>query len=182
VIENEKIANYQAVVPSTWNVGPRDVNGQAGPCEAALEGHALHDPEQPVEILCTIHSFDPCIACAVHPAPECRDAQAAKRDIPVALSPSLVTTAYCARTAPASVPLRPILASSELTTKHSHKWLDGVSDALAYALRWLRDVRPLRPSDHTLAPTPSGGYAPSLRSPWRAADEKGEELFRVKVL
>ena len=67
VIENEKIKNYQAVVPSTWNAGPRDQNGQAGAYEAALEdNHTLHDPEQPVEILRTIHSFDPCIACAVH--------------------------------------------------------------------------------------------------------------------
>jgi len=66
VIENGKIANYQAVVPSTWNAGPRDAQGQAGPYEAALAGHTLHDPRQPVEILRTIHSFDPCIACAVH--------------------------------------------------------------------------------------------------------------------
>ncbi len=66
VIEDEKIANYQAVVPSTWNAGPRDVEGQPGAYEAALAGHFLHDPKQPVEILRTIHSFDPCIACAVH--------------------------------------------------------------------------------------------------------------------
>jgi hydrogenase large subunit len=66
VIEDEKIANYQAVVPSTWNAGPRDAKGQPGAYEAALAGHYLHDPKQPVEILRTIHSFDPCIACAVH--------------------------------------------------------------------------------------------------------------------
>lgn len=66
VIEDQKIANYQAVVPSTWNAGPRDTLGQAGPYEAALAGHVLHDPKQPLEILRTIHSFDPCIACAVH--------------------------------------------------------------------------------------------------------------------
>ncbi len=67
VIENEKIANYQAVVPSTWNAGPRDPSGQPGAYEAALQdNHDLYDPEQPVEILRTIHSFDPCIACAVH--------------------------------------------------------------------------------------------------------------------
>ena len=66
VIENERIANYQAVVPSTWNAGPRDVEGKPGPYEAALAGHKLHDPKQPIEILRTIHSFDPCIACAVH--------------------------------------------------------------------------------------------------------------------
>jgi len=67
VIEDEKIANYQAVVPSTWNAGPRDPQGQAGAYEAALEdNHQLHDAKQPIEILRTIHSFDPCIACAVH--------------------------------------------------------------------------------------------------------------------
>ncbi|MES9971637.1 MAG: nickel-dependent hydrogenase large subunit [Candidatus Thiodiazotropha sp.] len=67
VIENGKIANYQAVVPSTWNAGPRDGGGQAGAYEAALQdNHQLVDVEKPVEILRTIHSFDPCIACAVH--------------------------------------------------------------------------------------------------------------------
>jgi hydrogenase large subunit len=66
VIENGTIDHYQAVVPSTWNAGPRDVEGQAGPYEAALAGHQMVDPEQPIEILRTIHSFDPCIACAVH--------------------------------------------------------------------------------------------------------------------
>ena len=67
VIRNEKIDNYQAVVPSTWNAGPRDPSGQPGAYEAALQdNHELHDPRQPVEILRTIHSFDPCIACAVH--------------------------------------------------------------------------------------------------------------------
>ena len=67
VIEDGTIANYQAVVPSTWNAGPRDPAGQPGPYEAALmDRHALHDPKQPLEIQRTIHSFDPCIACAVH--------------------------------------------------------------------------------------------------------------------
>ncbi|MEA2094745.1 MAG: nickel-dependent hydrogenase large subunit [Pseudomonadota bacterium] len=67
VIEDNKISNYQAVVPSTWNAGPRDAEGQPGAYEAALaDNHVLHDPEQPLEILRTIHSFDPCIACAVH--------------------------------------------------------------------------------------------------------------------
>ena len=66
VIKDQKIDNYQAVVPSTWNAGPRDDKGQSGPYEAALKGHKLHDPKQPIEILRTIHSFDPCIACAVH--------------------------------------------------------------------------------------------------------------------
>ena len=67
VIEDETIKNYQCVVPSTWNAGPRDANGIPGAYEAALEdNHTLHDAKQPVEILRTIHSFDPCIACAVH--------------------------------------------------------------------------------------------------------------------
>jgi len=67
VIEDKKIANYQAVVPSTWNAGPRDAQGKPGAYEAALEdNHQLHDAKQPLEILRTIHSFDPCIACAVH--------------------------------------------------------------------------------------------------------------------
>lgn len=67
VIKNGRIDNYQAVVPTTWNAGPRDSQGQPGAYEAALEhNHELHDPEQPLEVLRTIHSFDPCIACAVH--------------------------------------------------------------------------------------------------------------------
>ena len=66
VIRDGKIANYQAVVPSTWNAGPRDAQGQEGAYEAALKGHAVVDPKQPIEILRTIHSFDPCLACAVH--------------------------------------------------------------------------------------------------------------------
>jgi len=67
VIEDEIIKNYQAVVPSTWNAGPRDDKGQPGAYEAALaDNHTLHDVKQPVEILRTIHSFDPCLACAVH--------------------------------------------------------------------------------------------------------------------
>jgi len=66
VIRDGRIANYQAVVPSTWNAGPRDSQGQPGAYEAALVGHRLADPKQPIEILRTIHSFDPCLACAVH--------------------------------------------------------------------------------------------------------------------
>ncbi len=67
VIKNGTIANYQAVVPSTWNAGPRDPQGQPGPYEAALmDRHTLAVPKQPLEIQRTIHSFDPCIACAVH--------------------------------------------------------------------------------------------------------------------
>jgi hydrogenase large subunit len=67
VIEDGKIANYQAVVPSTWNAGPRDPSGQPGAYEAALQhNHQVLNPKQPLEILRTVHSFDPCIACAVH--------------------------------------------------------------------------------------------------------------------
>jgi len=67
VIEDGKIANYQAVVPSTWNAGPRDAQGQSGAYEAALEdNHTMANPDQPLELLRTIHSFDPCLACAVH--------------------------------------------------------------------------------------------------------------------
>ncbi|MFP4495847.1 MAG: nickel-dependent hydrogenase large subunit, partial [Halochromatium sp.] len=67
VIKDERIKNYQAVVPSTWNAGPRDPSGVPGAYEAALADNTqLHDPKQPLEILRTIHSFDPCIACAVH--------------------------------------------------------------------------------------------------------------------
>jgi [NiFe] hydrogenase large subunit/hydrogenase large subunit len=65
-IENAQIANFQAVVPSTWNAGPRDAMGQMGPYESALVGTPVADAEQPLEILRTIHSFDPCLACAVH--------------------------------------------------------------------------------------------------------------------
>jgi hydrogenase large subunit len=66
VIENERIANYQAVVPTTWNASPRDAAGKEGPYEAALKGIVLTDRKKPLEILRTIHSFDPCLACAVH--------------------------------------------------------------------------------------------------------------------
>ena len=65
-IKDQKILNYQAVVPSTWNASPRDHKGQLGPYEAALIGTPIADPNRPVEILRTIHSFDPCLACAVH--------------------------------------------------------------------------------------------------------------------
>jgi Ni,Fe-hydrogenase I large subunit len=65
-IKNGKIRNYQCVVPSTWNGSPRDAKDQRGPYESALIGTPVADPEQPVEILRTIHSFDPCMACAVH--------------------------------------------------------------------------------------------------------------------
>jgi hydrogenase large subunit len=66
VIEDGKIKNYQAVVPSTWNAGPRDGKDQPGPYEASLVGNPIADPERPLEVLRTVHSFDPCIACAIH--------------------------------------------------------------------------------------------------------------------
>jgi Ni,Fe-hydrogenase I large subunit len=66
VIRDRKIDNYQMVVPSTWNGSPRDASGRRGAWEEALLGTPVEDPERPVEILRTIHSFDPCMACAVH--------------------------------------------------------------------------------------------------------------------
>ena len=65
-IEGNTIKNYQYVVPSTWNLGPRDENDQPGPVEEALIGTPIADPKRPLEVLRTVHSFDPCIACAVH--------------------------------------------------------------------------------------------------------------------
>ena len=66
VIKKRKIDNYQAVVPTTWNASPRDEKGVPGPYEASLVGNPVADPEKPLEVLRTVHSFDPCIACAVH--------------------------------------------------------------------------------------------------------------------
>ena len=66
VIDNGRIRNYQAVVPSTWNSGPRNAQDQPGPYEASLVGNPIADPEKPLEVLRTVHSFDPCLACAVH--------------------------------------------------------------------------------------------------------------------
>jgi Ni,Fe-hydrogenase I large subunit len=65
-IEDRAIKNYQCVVPTTWNAGPRDAKGQRGAYEAALLKTPVADPERPVEILRTVHSFDPCLACSVH--------------------------------------------------------------------------------------------------------------------
>lgn len=65
-IKDQKIANYQMVVPSTWNIGPRDSADKMGPLEEALVGTPVVDPKRPIEILRTVHSFDPCIACGVH--------------------------------------------------------------------------------------------------------------------
>ena len=66
VIENKKVANFQLVVPSTWNLGPRCSKGIPSAEEEALVNTPIADPKRPVEILRTVHSFDPCIACAVH--------------------------------------------------------------------------------------------------------------------
>jgi hydrogenase large subunit len=66
VIEDGKLKNYQCVVPSTWNAGPRDDKDQAGPYEASLVGNPIADAKLPLEALRTIHSFDPCLACAIH--------------------------------------------------------------------------------------------------------------------
>mgnify|MGYP003386923609 CR=1 FL=1 len=66
VIKNGLVENFQAVVPSTWNAGPRGPNGEIGAYEASLIGTKVANPEEPLEIIRTVHSFDPCIACAVH--------------------------------------------------------------------------------------------------------------------
>jgi hydrogenase large subunit len=66
VIRDGKIHNYQAVVPTTWNASPRDDKQVKGPYEASLVGTPVADAEKPLEVLRTIHSFDPCLACAVH--------------------------------------------------------------------------------------------------------------------
>ncbi len=66
IIENRNIKNYQAVVPTTWNASPRDPAGVRGQYEESLIGTPIADPERPLEILRTMHSFDPCMACAVH--------------------------------------------------------------------------------------------------------------------
>ncbi|MBI5351771.1 MAG: nickel-dependent hydrogenase large subunit [Chloroflexi bacterium] len=65
-IKDQKTLNYQMVVPSTWNCSPRDAKGQVGPYESALVGTPIADEKMPLEVLRTIHSFDPCIACGVH--------------------------------------------------------------------------------------------------------------------
>ena len=65
-IEDKKIGKYQYVVPSTWNLGPRDAKGKLGPVEEALIGTPVADPKRPLEVLRTVHSFDPCVACGVH--------------------------------------------------------------------------------------------------------------------
>jgi hydrogenase large subunit len=65
-VRDKRVANYQMVMPTTWNGSPRDANGGLSPFEASLIGTPVYDPEIPLEILRTVHSFDPCLACAVH--------------------------------------------------------------------------------------------------------------------
>jgi hydrogenase large subunit len=66
VVRDGKLKNYQAVVPTTWNASPRDAKGNPGPYEASLLGNPVADAERPLELLRTVHSFDPCMACACH--------------------------------------------------------------------------------------------------------------------
>ena len=66
VIKDGKIKNYQCVVPSTWNAAPRNQEDKPSPYEASLEGNPVADEKQPLEVLRTVHSFDPCLACAIH--------------------------------------------------------------------------------------------------------------------
>ena len=65
-VEKDRITKYQAIVPSTWNISPRDADGNPGPMEEALIGLTVDDVEKPIEALRVVHSFDPCIACAIH--------------------------------------------------------------------------------------------------------------------
>jgi hydrogenase large subunit len=65
-IKNKKIDRYQCVVPTTWNASPRDDKNQPGPIEQALIGTPVTDPENPIEPLRVVRSFDPCLACAIH--------------------------------------------------------------------------------------------------------------------
>jgi hydrogenase large subunit len=66
VVRDGKIENYQAVVPTTWNASPRDERNVKGPYEASLVGNPVANGDKPLEVLRTVHSFDPCLACAVH--------------------------------------------------------------------------------------------------------------------
>jgi quinone-reactive Ni/Fe-hydrogenase large subunit len=65
-VRNGVVDNYQAIVPTTWNASPKDAREARGPYEASLVGQPMADPTQPLEIIRTVHSFDPCLACAVH--------------------------------------------------------------------------------------------------------------------
>jgi hydrogenase large subunit len=65
-VKGGKIANYQLVVPTTWNCSPRDDNDVPGPCEQALEGTKVKDEQNPFELVRIVRSFDPCLACSIH--------------------------------------------------------------------------------------------------------------------
>lgn len=65
-VANGKIANYQIITPTCWNASPKDANNVRGPMEQALIGTPVQDANRPVEVLRVIHSFDPCLSCAVH--------------------------------------------------------------------------------------------------------------------
>jgi hydrogenase large subunit len=65
-VTDGKIDHYQVITPTCWNASPRDDQGVAGPMEQALMGTPIGDPNQPIEALRVIHSFDPCLSCAVH--------------------------------------------------------------------------------------------------------------------
>ena len=65
-IKGKKIDNYQAVVPTTWNASPRDKSGVRGPIEQSMIGIPVPDPDNPINVVRNVRSFDPCIACAVH--------------------------------------------------------------------------------------------------------------------
>jgi hydrogenase large subunit len=65
-IKDKKVENYQCVVPTTWNAGPRDADGNPGPIEQALTGLPVKDEANPFEVVRTVRAFDPCLACAVH--------------------------------------------------------------------------------------------------------------------
>jgi hydrogenase large subunit len=65
-IDADRIKKYQIIIPSTWNISPRDENGVRGPMEEALIGNPIANVEKPINALRTVHSFDPCVACAIH--------------------------------------------------------------------------------------------------------------------
>ncbi|MDR2957598.1 MAG: nickel-dependent hydrogenase large subunit, partial [Coriobacteriales bacterium] len=65
-IKNDIIEKYQIIIPTTWNISPRDELDRKGPMEQALMGTPVEDVEKPIHALRAVHSFDPCVACAVH--------------------------------------------------------------------------------------------------------------------
>ena len=65
-IDNGKIGSYQVITPTCWNASPRDARGLRGPLESALVGTTIADPADPIEVLRIVHSYDPCLSCAVH--------------------------------------------------------------------------------------------------------------------